>query len=357
MIETVESAALPGKRWDKRVAGLAVQAGLLNALEALEAGRKDILRILAYHRIGYPNELGGLYDPALINATPEGFAAQMEYLAGHYNVLSLETLLEHVDSGASLPPRSVLITFDDAYHDFLDYAWPVLKRFQLPAVMFIPTGCLEGGHLFWWDLLYRAIFQASAHELSLPMEGEWKLHNPRLRAQAFEDLKLRIQAYDQPRAARLLNRVLRKLGLSEPLDSPLLSWDEVRYLDGQGVYMCAHTRTHPILSRISLQDAQQEVSQSQADLQSRLGHTWPVFSFPVGHETHLRRDLAPFMVETGFKLAVTMIEGHNRLQQADPLFLHRVGMAPHLSLDEFRLALTGFYDLYGAVKKARSRWR
>jgi peptidoglycan/xylan/chitin deacetylase (PgdA/CDA1 family) len=361
MIETadqpLEQPTLREARWDKRIAGLAVKAGLLDAIEALESGKKDILRILAYHRIGYHKENGSLYDPALINATPESFAEQMEYLAKHYNVLSLETLLEHLASGTPLPPRSVLITFDDAYHDFLDYAWPVLKRCHLPVVLFVPTGYLEGGRLFWWDLLYRAIFQTSARELALPMEGVWKLHNQSSRAQAFEDIKLRIQSYEQPRANRLLHRVLHRLELPEPLDNPILSWEEVRYLDAQGVYMCAHTRSHPILSRLSLQEAQQEVVQSQADLQSRLGRQWPVFSFPVGHAVHLRKDLKPFMIESGFKLAVTMIEGHNHMQRSDPLFMRRVGMAPHLSLEEFRLTLTGFYQLYGMVKKVRSMLR
>jgi peptidoglycan/xylan/chitin deacetylase (PgdA/CDA1 family) len=343
-------------RWDKRAARLAVKAGLLDAIEAFESRRPDILRILAYHRIGYQKELDGLYDPALINATPESFAEQMEYLARHYNVLSLESLLSHVDSGTPLPPRSVLITFDDAYHDFLDHAWPVLKRCQLPVVLFVPTGFMEGGRLFWWDLLHRAIFQTRALDLTLP-EGVWNLQSQTLRSQAFEDLKQRMQAYEHSRASRMLNQVLRKLELREASDSPILSWEEIRYLDAQGVYMCAHTCNHPILSRISLQEAQQEIVQSQADLQSRLGHTWPVFAFPVGHSEHLRKDLAAFMAEAGFKLAVTMIEGHNRMQRADLLFLQRVGMAPHLSLDEFRLTLTGFYNLYGTLKQARSKLR
>jgi peptidoglycan/xylan/chitin deacetylase (PgdA/CDA1 family) len=355
-MKIINQSNLQEARWDKRIAGMAVQTGLLDAIEAFEFRRKDILRILAYHRIGYQNELHKLYDPALINATPEGFAEQMEYLAERYNVLSLETLLNHIESGAPLPPRSVLITFDDAYRDFLEYAWPVLKRCQLPVVLFVPTGYMEGGRIFWWDLLYRAIFQTQAMVLSLP-EGVWKLQNQKLRHQAFEDLKQCIQTYDHARSNRMLKQVLYKLGHPSHLDNSILSWDEINYLNAQGVYICPHTRNHPILSRISIQEAQQEVLQSQADLYSRLGHTWPVFSFPVGHSEHLRKDLAPFMTESGFKLAVTMIEGHNHWRDSDPLFLKRVGMAPHLTLNEFRLILTGVYNLYGTFKKARSKMR
>jgi hypothetical protein len=53
--------------------------------------------------------------------------------------------------------------------------------------------------------------------------------------------------------------------------------------------------------------------------------------------------------EGGFKVAMTMIEGHNIIGRTCPLALRRVGVAPHLTLDEFRLVLTGAYNLYGAL--------
>jgi peptidoglycan/xylan/chitin deacetylase (PgdA/CDA1 family) len=356
-METFDSNYGQQGSWEKRAANLAIQAGMLEGLEKLEANRKDILRILAYHRIGYQKEAHGQYDPSLISATPESFARQMQYLAEHYHVLSLESLLGYVDSRAPLPPRSVLITFDDAYRDFLDYAWPVLKHHRVPAVLFAPTGYLGGGRLFWWDLLHRAIFQSTVLGLSLPLEGEWELCTEEQRTKAFEELKHRIQSYDNRRAMRLLKKVLQKLALPEPLDNPILSWEEIRYLDAQGVYIAAHTQSHPILSRVSLEEAHLEVTRSQADLLAKLGHAWPVFAFPVGHMPHLRRDLVSILAASGFKMAVTMVEGHNLMPRSNPLLLKRVGMAPHLSMEEFRLILTRFYNLYGMIQKLRGKMR
>jgi peptidoglycan/xylan/chitin deacetylase (PgdA/CDA1 family) len=356
-MEKADSTDVQQARWEKRAANLAIQAGMLEGLEKLEANRKDILRILAYHRIGYQKEAHGQYDPSLISATPEAFAKQMEYLMEHYNVLSLESLLCYIDSRTSLPPRSVLITFDDAYRDFLDYAWPVLKDHRIPTVLFAPTGYLDGGRLFWWDLLHRAIFQPTAFGLSLPLEGEWELGTEQQRITAFEDLKQRIQSYDNRHAMRLLKKVLQKLALPEPLDNPILTWEEIRYLDAQGVYIAAHTQSHPILSRVSLEEAHLEVTRSQADLLANLGHTWPVFAFPVGHMPHIRGNLVSILAGSGFKLAVTMVEGHNLMLRSNPLLLKRVGMAPHLSMEEFRLILTRFYNLYGMIQKIRGKMR
>ena len=51
----------------------------------------------------------------------------------------------------------------------------------------------------------------------------------------------------------------------------------------------------------------------------------------------------------GFKVAMTLIEGHNVLGRTHPLRLRRVGMAPHISIAEFRLILTGMYNVYGTL--------
>jgi hypothetical protein len=103
-----------------------------------------------------------------------------------------------------------------------------------------------------------------------------------------------------------------------------------------------------------LDEARQEIVGSQQDIVDHLGQAWPIFAYPSGHPADLRAELMGVLEQEGFRLAVTMIEGHNVLGRTPPLYLRRVGMAPHLSLDEFRLALTGAYDVYGAW--LRRRW-
>jgi hypothetical protein len=98
------------KRWDKWIAQWIIRAGLLSAIERLEARRTDVLRILVYHRVGWLETETGRLDPGLLNASPEMFAQQMRFLKEHYHLVSLDELLSSLASNRPLPPRSVMVT-------------------------------------------------------------------------------------------------------------------------------------------------------------------------------------------------------------------------------------------------------
>lgn len=93
-------------------------------------GSAESVRILTFHSIGFRNHG--------TNVKPDLFEKQMEWLAEHGNVISLEKAAQGVPG--------VAITFDDGYLDNLIYAAPVLDRLGLPATLFIVAGRM-GGHL------------------------------------------------------------------------------------------------------------------------------------------------------------------------------------------------------------------
>jgi peptidoglycan/xylan/chitin deacetylase (PgdA/CDA1 family) len=142
------------------VARSPVFSTLVTLLEKLEH-RQNLLRVLTYHRVDEPNARPEL-DPNLISATQEQFARQMEHLAKHARVVTVDQVLHAVRDKSPLPSRSVLITFDDAYSDFSEHAWPTLKRLGLPAVMFVPTSFPSQPRGFWWDTVYEAIHHCAA---------------------------------------------------------------------------------------------------------------------------------------------------------------------------------------------------
>ena len=124
-----------------------------------------MLRILAYHRVAELRDTPAV-DLRSVSATPAVFARQMHHLARHYHVISMPQFLNAIEKGAPLPKRAVLITFDDAYADFAEIAWPILKRFQLPATMFVPTAYPDHPErAFWSDKLYQAFNATTRTEL------------------------------------------------------------------------------------------------------------------------------------------------------------------------------------------------
>jgi peptidoglycan/xylan/chitin deacetylase (PgdA/CDA1 family) len=343
-------------RWDKLAASGVIRTGMLAAAEKVEARMPNILRILAYHRIGLPDEEDGSLDPSLLNTTPVQFAEQMAYLKDNYYIVSAEELIHTLENRGGLPPRSVMVTFDDGYRDFQQQAWPVLSGMQIPAVLFVATDFMNGnGRWYWWDSLYNAFTHTKCSELALPPYGNWQLETDLQRRQAGQEVKMLLMNMDHRPAMDFLDRIVEALNEPQPKTRLLLNWSELALLKQDGLSIAAHTRSHPILSRVSLKTVQEEVSGSLQDLREHLGGTLPIFAYPVGHQADLNRYLPGILHNEGIQAAVTMIAGHNVLGKIHPLQLRRVGMAPHMTLNEFRLALTGFFNIYGVVEKIRER--
>jgi peptidoglycan/xylan/chitin deacetylase (PgdA/CDA1 family) len=338
-----------------RIADLAAHTGLLAALEQVEARQRNRLRILAYHRIGDVDQETGALDPDLLNGRPDIFAGQMAFLRANYHPISPEDLLRAVAGHHPLPPRAVLVTFDDGYSDFRDVAWPILQRFQIPAVLFVPTDYLSGdGRIFWWDRLYQGFMQTQRAEIEVPDLGVLPLLNFMQCTEAFRAAKKLVMTRRNAEGMQLVEDLLAALAVTPQPQQAILTWDDLRQLQRQGLYVGAHTCSHPILAQVTAEEARREISQSQRRLQEELGQTWPIFAYPSGHPADLDAMLAQILCEEGFDVAMTMIEGHNQIGRTPPFYLRRVGMAPHLSLTDFRLALTGAYDLYGWLLRLRS---
>lgn len=334
----------------KKVSHLITHSGLLSVIEGLEAKRSNVLRILAYHRLGCPETENGLLDPGLINSTPEMFAQQMRFLKEHYHVLSLDELLDAMACNRPLPPRSVMITFDDNYREFLHTAWPVLSSLQLPAILFLATDYLnQNKRLFWWDQLYQAFSHTKQEKLHLPSVGDYALRTAQERMSALAEIKKRVRATKHQQAMSLVKETIDMLDVSPQADGLMLTWQDVHDLSSQGLYIGAHTRSHPVLSRLTIKEAMQEIIGSQLDLSRKLNQTWPVFAYTFGKQAALHLELRSLLQKEGFQVAMTMIEGHNDIGHTHSLWLKRLGMASHLSMDEFRLALTGIYNIYGKL--------
>lgn len=128
--------------------------------------------ILMYHRVG---RLPTVSDPFPgLTVQPAVFATQMEWLARHgFHAITPRQLFDALEWGASLPPRPVLITFDDGYTDILWNAAPVLHRLGWPAAAFVITDRVNGpdpSFLTWRDLrdLERDGFTIGSHTVHHP---------------------------------------------------------------------------------------------------------------------------------------------------------------------------------------------
>jgi len=109
---------------------------------------KYTVPIMMYHSVNT------VKHPESPTVTPDYFQYHMDFLEENgYDVISLEDLTAGVKGEKKLSRKSVVITFDDGFEDNYTSAFSVLKKYQFPATIFVPSGKIgEPGRLKWPQL-------------------------------------------------------------------------------------------------------------------------------------------------------------------------------------------------------------
>ena len=277
-------------------------------------------RILYYHRVNDDN------DPFFDAVPTDLFDKQMRYLARHYKVVSMTDLLRHLEDGTT--ETVVAVTFDDGYQDNYHNAFPILKRYGLPATIFLTTGTLDSGELLWFERLAEAAKNTTREfidvEIDLPRRF-W------LRTQA-ERLTCNTQLFrllrglpDAERQARL-REILQQLGGGQDCvrKTTMLTWDQVRLMRAHGIDFGGHTVAHPFLSKLTPSQAAWEISQCKRRIEEELQQPVHYFAYPNGREEDFATSNKELLRAAGYRAAVTTIWGMN-YRSTDRMELKRGG--------------------------------
>lgn len=311
----------------------------ISLLERVNGEHPNLLRVLTYHRVAKPEAHPTLYPRVAV--TPEVFDQQMRYLASNYHVISMLELLDTFNSqnSATLPPRSVMITFDDAYCDFAEQAWPILKRYHLPVTLFVPTAFPDRPErVFWWDWLHYAVTETARRDGLDTSLGRFPLATVAQRNRVFSRLRDYVKTRPHSEAMSWVEQICRELDVPRPKPS-VLGWSALRQLAREGVTLGAHTRTHPLLTQISPDEAEAEAVGSLHDLEREIGSVPPVFAYPSGG---VNDEVVRGLDRAGFVLAFTTAPGINFLPMADRLRLRRFNINRRTNLPILRARLLSF---------------
>ncbi len=279
---------------------------LLRGLARLTApaGRDARLTVLLYHRV-LPTA-----DP-LLPGEPHAaeFDSQMEILARIFNVLPLEEALRRLKHG-ELPARSISITFDDGYVDNLEVAVPILRRHGLVATFFLATGFLDGGRM-----MHDTVTETVRRLPDGPLDLEWVRLGHRHLLDTASRLALIADFVGRVKYLPFFERrdACDRLGAlsSHPLPNDLmLSSAQVPMLQAAGMGIGAHTHDHPILGRIDLDLAREQINLSREALASLLGRAPRLFAYPNGKPgIDYAREHVELVKKAGFDAAVSVSFG------------------------------------------------
>lgn len=231
------------------------------------------------------------------------------YLNRHYNIIGLNDYLEAVQNHRPLPPKAIVITFDDGHvsnHDML----PVIKRLQIPITIFLCSG-IVGTHRHFW-------FRHS------------------------QEVRARVESFKQiPNDKRL--EELKAYGFEQQKEYPdtqALQKEQIEEMK-PWVDFQSHTCFHPILPQCDNETAQKEIAHSKHQLEASFGLTINALSYPNGD--YSARDIR-LAKEAGYVCGITVDTGYNNLT-TDLFRLKRISAGDAKSTTELMVKASGCYAL------------
>jgi len=269
----------------KKASRTAIARGSFAIREALLPASNEgtpRVRALTYHRFGEVAR-----DPFCVS--PQQFGDQMRHIARAGTAISLSQLEAFMAGTEDLPQDGVLVTIDDGFKSTVEFAFPILRKLDVPAVAFVSAGLVG-----------------------------MKRGDPGIDAAAPEDY---------------------------------LDWKDLETLNAHNVSIQSHGCTHRSLGFLPPAQIIDELSRSKEMLEQRLGSPVTAFAYPFGTVTDYSAAIAKQAADLGYRLAFTSQHGAIR-RGDDALTLARTKVEAGESLATFNSLVHGGLDAWRWVDRS-----
>jgi|APSaa5957512622_1039677.scaffolds.fasta_scaffold16573_3 peptidoglycan/xylan/chitin deacetylase (PgdA/CDA1 family) len=322
------------------LANLLFRTGIINLIKFYSDLFNKKLIILAYHRIYNisTNEDEFISDIDLISATSKDFEWQVCFLKENFQVTTFREYFNFIKVHKS----AVIITFDDGFKDNYDIAYPILKKHGIPAVFYVSVDYIGTKNHFWFELLVSIIRQIPNLHLShicgllgISISDDRAL----LQNLALQNMKKipntkRLEIIDSIKDFCEKNNILFLDNDAIPM-----SWDNVKEMSKNGMEIGSHTLSHPILTKLTLKQRDDEISKSKAQLEQKLDSECVSISYPNGSAGDYDEELMNVVKTTGYVFGCSYISGVNDIDNLKIFELRRLHVERYITNNYFACML------------------
>lgn len=275
------------------------------------------------------------------------FEAQVRYLKRHYHPIAEKDLFDYLRRGKKLPANSVLLTFDDGYLNNYRYAWPVLKKYDVPAVIFLVTDLIGKQQMPWYDLVEYVV--SHSRKKSVVFQGRSYPLDDKGRRELLKTCYFSAVTAPDADRQRMVAELVEASGVDLPRRLPdeyaFMTWEQAREMMPL-VSFGAHTHTHPVLPNLSSAQKLFELRTSHDEVRKHLGVSPLSLCYPNGDYDE---ETLSLMRKAGYSLGFSSNFGRNP-SSVNPFLVQRIGVNVQDTASVLAVKLSPLSNLFKGFK-------
>ncbi len=313
--------------------------------------------ILAYHRIVTPEDLSRSHIEPGMYVLRDVFDMQVRWLLEQFEILSFAQLLARWNDNEWDEQKGYcVLTFDDGWLDNYRHAFPILKKYHVPATIFLPTNYIGSNEWFWPEKFAYLLARFSQDSLTSAQRkrvGDVIAELSGLPHHEFDgqqgvsldtvwEVIGRCKLATPSEIQRGINKLSEILEVSVPHERLTINWSEVAEMAENGISFGSHSCSHHLLTRLNEETIRQELLESDRQLRTLPVGYLPVFCYPNGDNNDAIQGLVR---QAQYVAAVGTRPGIEGQHPGNMYELNRIGMhndvsetVPLLSFHLFRSA-------------------
>jgi peptidoglycan/xylan/chitin deacetylase (PgdA/CDA1 family) len=291
---------------------------------------------------------------ANLTVTTEFLDRTLSYLREQgVEFVTLAELSERLSGRRPSGRRMVALTFDDGYRDNLTLALPILRKHQIPATIFVPSGAPDRAMDIWFLRLEKAVMTNEALRPNVAgLPDLLPAGSTAEKCAAYQSL-VRFVQQDLKRNRHVVESLLpcERISNEALMAESFASWAELRDAAADPLLTIGgHTVSHPVLSKLDGGDALAEMVTGRERLESELDRAIKLFAYPYGGRTECGSREFEMARRAAFDLAVTTRYDCVRPSHGGNLFA-----LPRMTLGGLRESLDAVaLDVFGGAAALRA---
>lgn len=240
-------------------------------------------RILMFHGVTKKHDPVANFDYKHVEA--EKLEKFIIHLKKRYAIISLEDFIAYKRKKIeNIPKNAIILSFDDGYQNCYTNLFPILKKYNVPAAIFLPTAYIDKKEIAWYDMVVYCI--AETKEKEITVDGKkYVIDSNEKKVAALVELKRKIRDSSAKREMLLketeqTTKITGNVCKNE--DFQFMSWENCTEMQRAGISFGSHSVTHQIMTAFSENEVKHEMLFSKKIIEEKLKRECTAFAYPFG---------------------------------------------------------------------------